>query len=109
MVNLEAGRVFVSTADGGNVAQTQIVALHVDIGIADGLYILQSGAKAHVNARAIGADGTTGCHGAALGQGFQNLLRVELQVVQLGFVQIDKNTFALLAQNIDLLDAGDLQ
>src|SRR5690606_23835310 len=83
VMDFEGGRVLVATRDAGDVPQAQVPALHVDVGVAHGLGVVQAGGQAQVDAGSFGADSARGRHGAALRQGRQDLLRVYAQIVQL--------------------------
>ena len=109
VVHLRRGRLLIAALDLGDVAEPQDLAARTHWHLADGLDVVELARHAHVDVVGVRLDHAGRRHVILLRERIGDDLRADAELGELGAVHLDVDLLLLLADELDLLDARDVE
>ena len=109
MTDQEGRGILVAAADLGDVRELEVAPARHDRRVGDLLEIVVGAVETHEDLRPPGVDRSRRCDGVLALQGGEDGLCADAEGHQARVGELDEDPFRPLAQDVDLLDAGDLQ
>ena len=109
VVHLRLRRLLIAALDLGDVAEPQDLAARTHWHLADGLDIAELARRAHVDVVGVRLDHAGRRHVVLLRERIGDDLRADAELGELGAVHLDVDLLLLLADELDLLDARDVE
>ena len=109
MINQKRRRVFVATAHVGNIGKLQCATARRDRGVCNLLYIVVCPLQAQKHLGSFGLDRAGRRHRILTLQGYKDIACADAERRQPGIGKLDKNPLRPLTEDIDLLNARDME